>query len=62
MPSTVWVWKRFYKECNMEKKQQRKYRWETEPENKVRRTTTTKHSSVVTLSATVKILPQQFNT
>lgn len=61
MPCTVWVWKR-YSESNMEKRQQRKFKWEIETiwnnwnkGNKVRK----KYNSSVMLSATVKILPQE---
>lgn len=39
MPCTVWVWKRFYDEGNMEKKQQRKHTGETDPGNKVEKNT-----------------------
>lgn len=56
MPCTVWVWKSFSDEGNMEKKQQRKYKWEIESGNKVRK------KPVVWLllqSVTVKILLQQ---
>lgn len=56
MSCTVWVWKSFSDEGNMEKKQQRKYKWEIESGNKVRKKTVV---WLLLQSASVKILLQQ---
>lgn len=56
MPCTVRVWKSFSDEGNMEKKQQRKYKWEIESENKVRKKPV---DWLLLQSAPLKILLQQ---